>query len=834
MSSSRPKELHEYDSQLQAAQYINLSVDLIGAARRQLSFLRAVQCVPGLHRGPAVSVAIRRYLNFWMPLAADRVTGVKKASREGSKALLPPFDIQWVWHCHRLHPVAYRKYCTTQFQQVIDFPTLTDAEDEASARERCRIIWTERYPKEPFDILPHIRKLATGQVYSIDENEDIKDADDDNEEELVSSIARQSTFYNQVSQPYMWDEQFLRVALQRYKCFLHLLGKSEGKILCVPTYDIDLIWHAHQLSPLAYANDTHALFGRIMDHDDSLEKGPNSKLDQGFQDTLRLWENTFGQPYERAGAISQGTQPRSPTPLSVEDGGFERVPVALPWCYETRDVNRDLKVLHPRYVVEVCIVIKSSISCSSSNGIGDLFFRVRALDAHKILKLDTPLNLSDRETQWQKLLLIQCEVSTKGLTLELRCQMQNCFRTLPRTHKLGEVQLNWQELQRSALLSVERVLRLKRRPFFHESLVSSKKASLRVGASITPSVPAPYLLKSVPDRVTDDQGEMISSFYLRIRRNQPQEGRWLSRTVLDHTGKECFVIRIRAAKGIWRKGKDRPVGVDWNERVIHICEGGWNYISGYIGKAPVKVIATANPLTEDLGHYKLRWSLSSGEMLSISRPMDEPNWESKLIFSLDGSSRGLVRLLNGRKLAYEIPGNSADDEEGFVTLVRHTPDSPYGKATALFNWKLSAMEIHPEEDVLLVLLLCTSTLRSVADLEGKSYENLYARKRSKETKPGLRDWGSVVVEKQNSPSNLTLWYVNAEKVLATEKGSPSLEDEDDTTSNCRTFESSCGAGFDWERGKSFYDETSRQIGFGGRQDRRTGSGVQMEAVPLQT
>lgn len=108
-----------------------------------------------------------------------------------------------------------------------------------------------------------------------------------------------------------------------------------------------------QLSPLAYANDTHALLGCVMDHDDTLEKGPNTKLDQGFQDTARLWENTFGQPYEKAGSMSRGTQPLSPTPLPSDDGGFERVPVALPWSYQPKDVNQYLKILSPRYVVEV-------------------------------------------------------------------------------------------------------------------------------------------------------------------------------------------------------------------------------------------------------------------------------------------------------------------------------------------------------------------------------------------------------------------------------------------------------------------------------------------------
>lgn len=83
---------------------------------------------------------------------------------------------------------------------MIDFPMLSDAESEASARDRCRKLWIKRYPKEPFDILPQIRKLATGQVYPIDEQSDDNNEEDEAEEnQLVSAIARQSSFYFQVS-----------------------------------------------------------------------------------------------------------------------------------------------------------------------------------------------------------------------------------------------------------------------------------------------------------------------------------------------------------------------------------------------------------------------------------------------------------------------------------------------------------------------------------------------------------------------------------------------------------------------------------------------------------
>jgi hypothetical protein len=116
-------------------------------------------------------------------------------------------------------------------------------------------------------------------------------------------------------------------------------------------------------------------------------------------------------------------------------------------------------------------------------------------------------------------------------------------------------------------------------------------------------------------------------------------------------------------------------------------------------------------------------------------------------------------------LEYEVHDSTPEEEEGFVTLVRYNAQTPQGKATALFNWKVSAMEIQPEEDVVLVLLLCTATMRSVADFGGKHQGNVFARRRHKEVRPGLKDWGSVVLEHATSQSNLAMWYLNTPQFI---------------------------------------------------------------------
>jgi hypothetical protein len=52
-----------------------------------------------------------------------------------------------------------------------------------------------------------------------------------------------------------------------------------------------------------------------------------------------------------------------------------------------------------------------------------------------------------------------------------------------------------------------------------------------------------------------------------------------------------------------------------------------------------------------------------------------------------------VLLISGRKLDYEVNGATAEEEAGFVTLIRFPPGSPAGMATALFNFKSGAMEV---------------------------------------------------------------------------------------------------------------------------------------------
>lgn len=94
--------------------------------------------------------------------------------------------------------MGYREYCKSNYGRVIDFPLLPTVASEDLARERCKKIWCERYPKEPFEIMAQLCLLpgsfgTAGQVIQIDELQ-VSELDD-----LVPLIARQSSFYYQVS-----------------------------------------------------------------------------------------------------------------------------------------------------------------------------------------------------------------------------------------------------------------------------------------------------------------------------------------------------------------------------------------------------------------------------------------------------------------------------------------------------------------------------------------------------------------------------------------------------------------------------------------------------------
>ncbi|KAK6143890.1 hypothetical protein DH2020_024238 [Rehmannia glutinosa] len=709
---------------------LRFSVDLVAASRRNLGFLRLVFDSHWLHQKSTVLEAIRRYDELWMPLIADLTTGSKPPM------ILPPLDVEWVWYCHTLNPANYRHYCESRFSKLIGKPAIFDEENEEYALNRCREIWESNFPSEPFENESDTNFEHHSSVIS---------------EDLLDQVSKQRNLYRRFSEPYCSEMVYLVAAKQRYKGFIYMVHRFADECCCfVPTSDVLLMWLTHQSYPTVYAVDVKELEGDV----EKIVGLCETVKDEDIQETKMLWERTFDQPYDKAGGSAIARNITDDTPFY--------------WDVTNTDVNTIYKSLVPRFLFEVCISVKLTSNIKQTKrDISQEFLRLRMMKCHKELKMDKPVSYFASES-WQKVWHLYCEFGTKGLIVELRHRGGLCSRG---SSLRESVSFSWNELLRAP------------------SLTSGKEVDerVRIVASITPPVQASYLLKCVPDRVTDDSGAMISDVILKMNQYRPQEGRWLSRTVLDHAGRECFVIRMRVGGGFWRRGGEAPEAVKWEERIIEICEGSWSYVIGSssIGRSPAKVVGTATPKEPTEG-YQASWSFSTGNDLLIQ--WDTSTSMSGLRFDLqnNASSASTVKLLQGRQLQYQVKNSGIDtkgkekindeekeEENEFVTIIRYSDENPTGKATALLNWKLLVVELLPEEDAILVLLVCLSILRSVSEMKREDVGNLLVRRRIREATIGERDWGSVILHpssycRSTSSTYLQPWYWNAKVVMASQ------------------------------------------------------------------
>ncbi|KAJ0576313.1 putative Glycine-rich domain-containing protein [Helianthus annuus] len=107
------------------------------------------------------------------------------------------------------------------------------------------------------------------------------------------------------------EDLYLEEAIKRYKGFLHLVSKNIKKKLnnpCVPTYDIDLMWHTHQLYPRSYCKDAMALVGQVLHHDDTdTDQSKGGNFDVSSKTTEQQWTEMFGSLYWRVGSRSSDT-----------------------------------------------------------------------------------------------------------------------------------------------------------------------------------------------------------------------------------------------------------------------------------------------------------------------------------------------------------------------------------------------------------------------------------------------------------------------------------------------------------------------------------------------
>ncbi|KAI0895461.1 hypothetical protein F4806DRAFT_487553 [Annulohypoxylon nitens] len=81
--------------------------------------------------------------------------------------------------------------------------------------------------------------------------------------------------------------------IQKYERFVRLMSYHPRQIV-VPTLDVDLAWHTHQLSPYIYTQWMLGKTHHLIDHDDKIDE---DKLSTAFEWTSKTYQETFNEVY---------------------------------------------------------------------------------------------------------------------------------------------------------------------------------------------------------------------------------------------------------------------------------------------------------------------------------------------------------------------------------------------------------------------------------------------------------------------------------------------------------------------------------------------------------
>nr|GEU57922.1 hypothetical protein [Tanacetum cinerariifolium] len=620
----------EQESEWDAAQNIMISEDLVTAAKRQLQFLAAVDRNRWLYEGRTLQWAIYRYNACWLPLLAKH-----SESRVTEGPLVVPLDCEWVWHTHRLNPVRYISDCEELYGKVLDNYNVVSSVQGIDKRE-TEEIWNKLYPNESYE-------FDMSRALSNEFSDSVYGTRSFSKYDFVLAVERQMGFFYQVSRPHVKSDVFLEAAFARYKGFLHLIRRNREKSLkrfCVPTYDIDLIWHTHQLHPASYCKDLTELIGNVLEHDDTDQnRGKGQKLDTGFSETIQQWEETFGSRYLRAGVMYRGT---APTPVTT----IPCIPDSVTIEADSTNVYERLIDSPKRNYIEVMLefveiknlpqVYKGKVSVIFSMAQPDGIFNVKGK------------RTIQSESGQKHFATFECQ-PTGYLVFELVSQetmadtLGSCYISLE--NFFGPV----------CKLSLEKWLDL----VPSSGIVSAEPISLRVAVSCTLPAPIPLVVLMLRSSLLSKLSCFLP-FHDKVRFIKS----WTR--IIDASGDMIIRLKMRNIK--------RTKGTDDKALTKEIV--------GFTRAGEKLVLAR---------FHGQEWSLLDS-FWSLKLP-DSNDKDCDLLLT----GPRMVKLLHGRKLDFELKHHDKQtDEHSFMTAVEFSAEHPYGKSVALFNFKLGTLALREE------------------------------------------------------------------------------------------------------------------------------------------
>lgn len=283
--------------------------EYVDATRRMLYLVKAVDLtLESLYEGPALERALWRYEALWLPLLvaievdtsfacthqnfARKVEDIrtKNSARGGlhltAQDLVPPLDIAWVWHCHRLNPEAYIADTAaltnggpplqTDMERAFKF---SDGEDAQS--RQLRRLWDVIYPFESY--MPRYLLSCTYQQEHMRKRQNITSYANEIGRTGFRSVLTynirkaaqlQRTFLYQVIDENCPEKEelyesnvYLNRAYDRYLLFLALHRNKSTTTLLVPMKDINIMWQMHLSCTTEYERDCVVLVGYTIPHD---------------------------------------------------------------------------------------------------------------------------------------------------------------------------------------------------------------------------------------------------------------------------------------------------------------------------------------------------------------------------------------------------------------------------------------------------------------------------------------------------------------------------------------------------------------------------------------
>ncbi|KAL9245912.1 hypothetical protein vseg_019509 [Gypsophila vaccaria] len=639
------------------AQKIAVSFDLVKAAKKQLLFLAAVDRNRHLYEDHVLQRAIYRYNAYWLPLLA------KHAQNPASgNPLVVPLDCEWIWHCHRLNPIRYKLDCQKLYGRILGCHNVISSVQATSENASATVeIWNKMYPEEPYE-LDINRSFSKEEVQNSPQDEKFTSYD------LLAAVKRQISFTFQVSRPHVSDDLFLQEAEARYKGFLHLArGNVKNRIqrFCVPTYDIDLMWHTHQLYPIYYCKDLINLIGRVLQHDDTdSDRTKGGALDTGFTETTKQWEETFGTRYWKAGAMYRGS---TPTPVTH-----------VPYKFRIEDKKSNgignygnrIVPLSERKAVEVfleCVEIKNLPEDHKDNLI--VSFSKKQTDM--LFNINRSLTISS-ESGEKQVAYFQCEPTGEFL-FELKSESSS-DKLKPKSSKvLGSCSLSLQELVSSrSQLSAEKWLTVD--PV--AGLKISEPILLHVSVSFTPPTPAPQVFHLGHSQ--DSLRFLKSSSLLPLLKTGKVNHAKTQTYVTDDVGKVALSLQMRTTLKDATKCNPDPQLL---KEVYYITDSGEKY-----------------KVAEFLEN---NWVIKG---MHGSFTIQKNSGNDDHLFELVGNK--MVKLFSGRRLDFEPRHcGSQRSELEFITAVEFSTDYPYGRAVALYDLKLGTVKALDESMVLPGIIL---------------------------------------------------------------------------------------------------------------------------------